>query len=48
MTRAEVDMKSYDLLAPVLGKARARRLCDLIWALEKLDDMCKLRPLLRV
>ncbi len=48
MTRAEVDVKSYDLLAPVLGKPRARRLCDLIWALEKLDDMCKLRPLLRV
>jgi 2-methylcitrate dehydratase PrpD len=47
MTRAEVDEKSYDLLAPVLGKPRARRLCDLIWALEKLDDMCKLRPLLR-
>jgi 2-methylcitrate dehydratase PrpD len=47
MTRTEVDVKSYDLLAPVLGKPRARRLCDLIWALEKLDDMCKLRPLLR-
>jgi 2-methylcitrate dehydratase PrpD len=47
MTRAEVDAKSYDLVAPILGKSRARRLCDLIWALEKLDDMCKLRPLLR-
>jgi 2-methylcitrate dehydratase PrpD len=48
MTRAEVDAKSYDLLAPVLGKSRGRRLCDAVWALEKLDDMCKLRPLLRV
>ncbi|MGH8513080.1 MAG: MmgE/PrpD family protein, partial [Gammaproteobacteria bacterium] len=28
MTRAEVDAKSYDLLAPVTGKARARKLCD--------------------
>jgi 2-methylcitrate dehydratase PrpD len=48
MTRAEVDAKSYDLVAPVLGKPRARKLCDAVWALEKLDDMCKLRPLLRV
>jgi 2-methylcitrate dehydratase PrpD len=47
MTRAEVDAKSYDLVAPILGKSRARRLCDAVWALEKLDDMCKLRPLLR-
>ncbi len=48
MTRAEVDAKSCDLVAPVVGKHRARRLCDAVWALEKLDDMCKLRPLLRV
>jgi 2-methylcitrate dehydratase PrpD len=48
MTRDEVDAKSYDLLAPVIGKPRARRLCDAAWALEKLDDMCKLRPLLTV
>ncbi len=47
MTRAEVDAKSYDLVAPILGKSRARRLCDAVWALERLDDMCKLRPLLR-
>jgi 2-methylcitrate dehydratase PrpD len=47
MTRAEVDAKSHDLVAPVLGKPRARRLCEAVWAVEKLDDMCKLRPLLR-
>ena len=46
MTRAEVDAKSYDLLAPVLGKARARKLCDAVWNLEKLPDVRKLRPLL--
>ena len=46
MTRAEVDAKSYDLLAPVIGKARARRLCDTVWNLEKLPDVRKLRPLL--
>jgi 2-methylcitrate dehydratase PrpD len=46
MTRAEVDAKGYDLLAPVLGKARARKLCEAVWNLEKLRDVRKLRPLL--
>ena len=46
MTRAEVDAKGYDLLAPVIGKARARKLCDTVWSLEKLRDIRKLRPLL--
>jgi 2-methylcitrate dehydratase PrpD len=46
MTRAEVDVKSYDLLAPVIGKARARKLCDAVWNLEKVRDVRKLRPLL--
>jgi 2-methylcitrate dehydratase PrpD len=44
MTRAEVDEKSYDLMAPVIGKTHARKLCDAIWKLEKVRD---LRPLLR-
>jgi len=47
MTRAEVDEKSYDLMAPVIGKARARRLCDAVWKLEKVHDVRRLRPLLR-
>ena len=47
MTRAEVDAKSYDLMAPILGKARARRLCDAIWDIEKIKDARKLRPLLQ-
>ena len=47
MTRAEVDAKSYDLIAPVIGRARARKLCDLIWRLEKVKDVRALRPLLR-
>src|SRR5438094_6366679 len=47
MTRAEVDAKNYDLIAPVIGRARARRLCDLIWRLEKVKDVRALRPLLR-
>ncbi len=47
MTRAEVDEKSYDLIAPVIGKARARKLCDAVWRLEKIRDVRALRPLLR-
>jgi 2-methylcitrate dehydratase PrpD len=47
MTRAEVDEKSYDLIAPAIDKARARKLCDAIWQLEKLPDVRGLRPLLR-
>jgi 2-methylcitrate dehydratase PrpD len=47
MTRAEVDEKGYDLMAPVLSKTRARKLCDAIWKLEKISDLRVLRPLLR-
>jgi 2-methylcitrate dehydratase PrpD len=47
MTRAEVDAKGYDLIAPVLGKARARKLCDAVWKLEGLKDVRALRPLLQ-
>jgi 2-methylcitrate dehydratase PrpD len=47
MTREEVDAKSYDLMAPVLGRGRARRLCDAVWNLDRLKDVRKLRPLLK-
>jgi len=47
MTRAEVDEKCFHLMAPILGKRRARALCDAVWAIEKLGDARKLRPLLR-
>jgi 2-methylcitrate dehydratase PrpD len=47
MTRPEVDEKCFHLIAPVLGQRRARSLCDAIWALDKLGDVRKLRPLLR-
>jgi len=47
MTRTEVDEKAYHLMAPILGKARARLLCDAVWALDQLSNMRKLRPLLR-
>ena len=47
MTRAEVDAKAYDLIAPVFGKARARRLCDAVWSLDAQRDIRKLKPLLK-
>jgi 2-methylcitrate dehydratase PrpD len=47
MTRAEVDEKGYHLLAPVLGKSRARKLIDSIWSLEAIEDVRTLRSLLR-
>jgi 2-methylcitrate dehydratase PrpD len=47
MTRAEVDEKSFELMAPVIGKVRARKLCDAAWKLEKVRDLRGLRPLLR-
>jgi 2-methylcitrate dehydratase PrpD len=47
MTRAEVDEKCYDLIAPVIGRMRARQLCDAVWKLDKVRDVRGLRPLLR-
>ena len=46
MTRAQVDEKCYHLMAPILGKARARKLCDAIWNIEKVGDIRALRALL--
>ena len=46
MTRGEVQEKALDLLVPVLGTARARRLVAAIWQLERLADVRELRPLL--
>lgn len=46
MTRAEVAEKSFDLMAPVLGKRRSRAVIDSIWNLEKIADVRALRALL--
>ncbi len=47
MTRAEVDEKCYHLMAPILGRNRARSLCDAVWNIERIKDMRRLRPLLQ-
>jgi 2-methylcitrate dehydratase PrpD len=46
MTRAEVDEKCFHLMAPILGKSRARRLCDAVWGLERVSNLRNLRSLL--
>lgn len=47
LTREEVDVKSFDLMAPVLGKRRARMLIDSVWNIEKVSNTRRLRPLLQ-
>jgi 2-methylcitrate dehydratase PrpD len=47
MTRAEVEAKSLDLMAPVIGRARAQKLCAAIRDVEKIRDARALRALLR-
>ena len=46
MVRAQVDEKCYHLMAPILGAARARKLCDAVWNIEKVGNITKLRNLL--
>ena len=47
MTRAEVEAKSMDLIVPVSGRLRSKKLCSAIWGLERMRDIRALRPLLR-
>jgi 2-methylcitrate dehydratase PrpD len=47
MTREDVDAKCFDLIAPVMGRHRARTLVDTVWNIEKVSDTRQLRPLLR-
>ncbi len=47
MSREEVGAKAFGLLSPTLGRAKARRLIDTIWQLEKVKDVRVLRSLLQ-
>ena len=46
LTGAQINDKARDLMAPVLGQAKADRLIAQINTLEKLDDVRRLQPLL--
>jgi 2-methylcitrate dehydratase PrpD len=48
MSREEVEVKSRDLLVPVLGARRATRLIERVWTMEQMTDVRGLRPLLQV
>jgi 2-methylcitrate dehydratase PrpD len=47
MSRAEVVAKARDLTAPVLGKDKADRLIETVYAIETVSDVRNLRPLLQ-
>jgi len=47
MTREEVDAKCLPLMAPVLGRRRARALLDRVWSIDEVADIRSLRRLLQ-
>ena len=47
MSRAEVIEKARDLVAPVLGRDTAERLIETVFAIESVNDIRTLRPLLQ-
>jgi 2-methylcitrate dehydratase PrpD len=47
MTRSEVVAKARDLIEPILGPEKARRLIDTVYAIEGVPDVRNLQPLLR-
>jgi len=47
MSDAELEEKFLSLAAPIVGKANARRIVDLAWNVEKLDDVSALVRLTR-
>lgn len=47
MTPAEVEAKADELIAPVLGAAKAAEVVTTVMALEHVGDIAALRPLLR-
>jgi hypothetical protein len=40
-------VKCFDLMAPMLGRTRARELIDTVWNIEQVIDMRSLRSLLQ-
>ena len=47
MSRAEVVDKCRDLIAPILGPETSTRLIETVFAIEKVTDIRRLRPLLQ-
>jgi hypothetical protein len=47
MSREDVTRKALGLLVPVLGQTAAQDLADVLWNLEKLENVRELRRYLR-
>ena len=47
MERPEIERKAMDLMAPIIGERRARRLIDTVWNIERVENVGDLRVLLR-
>lgn len=48
MGRDEVEKKALDLLEPVLGSAKSRKLVDAVWTLEQMGNVRDFRPMLMI
>ena len=46
MRTRDVDKKCRDLLRPVLGEERSDQLIDVVWNLERVENIREPRPLL--
>jgi 2-methylcitrate dehydratase PrpD len=47
MTRDEVEEKCYGLLRPVIRRKRAKALIDVVWNIERVENVQEFRSLLR-
>ena len=47
MSRSEVNDKARDLIGPVLGQERSKRLIETVYAIEAVEDVRALKPLLQ-
>jgi 2-methylcitrate dehydratase PrpD len=48
MSRTEVVDKAYDLTAPVLGREKSERIVEMVYAIETVQDIRSLRPVLQL
>jgi 2-methylcitrate dehydratase PrpD len=47
MSRSEVNDKARDLISPVLGQEKSKRLIETVYAIETVKDVSALKPLLQ-
>jgi hypothetical protein len=45
LTRGEEEEKALDLMAPILGAARSRKLLDTLWDIDRVANVRTLRRL---